>query len=169
MSSANGDICINSSTVTRDKPASRPWRKNIQSKATFPPLFFVSSNVKIMIYYDNLALVARHEDIKRRKEKRETFKTFIIFKIQPLLLHCSILLSLFTLKTNTSARSGWKIFLMFLTKIFFKKVARGRNIHNMLEDYKHISLHLSLRYHWNYLSLAVTSHLYNWGKTIRTK
>ena len=61
-------------------------------------------------------------DIKTREEKIETFKTFIIFKIQPLLLHCSILPSLFTLKTNTSQHArDEKYFWCFLPKYFSKK------------------------------------------------
>ena len=66
--------------------AEQPYHLNI----------YLFLSVLMLCDYDYLALETRAEKICRE------ILSVYYFKIQPLLLLCSILLSLFTLKTNTS-------------------------------------------------------------------
>ena len=88
----------------------------------FTTLTFLCSYMSFDVIWLWLSSFRRMGTWRREKGKIETFKTFIIFKIQPLLLHCSILLSLFTLKTNTTQHArDEKYFWCFLPKYFSKK------------------------------------------------
>ena len=96
-----------------------------------------------------IALVhtSKTRDKDWRREDRKHFKHLLFSKFSPYFCTVQSFSHYLLLKLTLLSTLGMKNIFDVSYQNIFQKVARGRNIHNMLEDYKHISLHLSLRYH----------------------